>query len=149
MALSMDRVKLPENVRAMLLLCPFNVFILSGIRISGSQFAICNRVLMISEWPFALFSKSCSSSSFNYFLIILIPPGNFQLIVFINENIILKASFIHLKNALLITVCTTNLLVVYSRLLCVHLFGKHKKVSPTASFFHCLTRILLANLFFP
>ena len=39
MALSMDRVKLPENVRAMLLLCPFNVFILSGIRISGSQFA--------------------------------------------------------------------------------------------------------------
>lgn len=40
MALSVDRVKLPENFRAMLLLCPFDVFILSKIRISGPQFAV-------------------------------------------------------------------------------------------------------------
>ena len=28
-----------------------------SVRISGSQFAICYRVLLISEWPFVLFSK--------------------------------------------------------------------------------------------
>ena len=36
----------------------FKFIIKNRVRISGSQFAICDSVLVISDWPFALFLKT-------------------------------------------------------------------------------------------
>ena len=37
---------------------------INNIQIRGTQFAICHRVLMVSEWPFVLFSKIANDQNF-------------------------------------------------------------------------------------